>query len=180
MAEVFLAEDSILKRKVAIKVIKAQYAKDDTFRDQFLQEARSAGSLSHQNIVTVHDIGFINDRVYMIMEFVPGKDLRTVQHLKNGFGIREAVNYLIQACEGVVFAHRNGIIHCDVKPQNLIVTEKGILKVTDFGIARFLRNVNPIDEKKMVWGSPQYFSPEHAKGKITSYSADVYSLGRKK
>ncbi len=177
MAEVFLADDTILKRKVAIKVIKAQYAKDEIFREQFLQEARSAGSLSHQNIVTVHDVGFINNRVYMIMEYVAGTDLRTFQYQKEGFSIKEAVNFIIQACRGVGYAHRAGIIHCDVKPQNLIVTEDGTLKVTDFGIARFLRNVNPIDEDKMVWGSPQYFSPEHAKGKITSYAADVYSLG---
>jgi len=177
MAEVFLADDTILKRKVAIKVIKAQYAKDEIFREQFLQEARSAGGLSHQNIVTVHDVGFINNRIYMIMEYVPGTDLYTYQHQKGGFSIREAVNFIIQACSGIGYAHRKGIIHCDVKPQNLIVTEDGTLKVTDFGIARFLSNVNPIDEEKIVWGSPQYFSPEQARGKITSYAADVYSLG---
>jgi serine/threonine-protein kinase len=177
MAEVFLADDTILKRKVAIKIIKAQYAKDEIFREQFLQEARSAGGLSHQNIVTVHDVGFINNRIYMIMEYVPGTDLYTYQHQKDGFSIREAVNFIIQACSGIGYAHRKGIIHCDVKPQNLIVTEDGTLKVTDFGIARFLSNVNPIDEEKVVWGSPQYFSPEQAKGKITSYAADVYSLG---
>lgn len=177
MAEVFLADDMILKRKVAIKVIKAEYAKDDTFREQFLQEARSAGGLSHQNIVTVHDIGFIKNRIYMIMEYVAGKDLYTFQNLKGGFSVHEAVKYIIQASKGIGYAHRSGIVHCDVKPQNLIVTEEGVLKVTDFGIARFLRKVNPIDEQKVVWGSPQYFAPEQATGRRSSYATDVYSLG---
>ena len=111
------------------------------------------------------------------MEFVPGKDLKSLIKERGQFAVGEAVNLIAQACAGIGYAHRAGIIHCDVKPHNLIVTPDRRLKVTDFGIARALTSINPEEHSDEVWGSPQYFSPEQASGSAPSPASDVYSLG---
>lgn len=176
-AVVYRARDLMLERQVAIKVLRPNFSKDDSFRDRFRQEARSAANISHPNIVTVHDFGLDHDRLFIVMEFIPGTDLKTVMRQHGPFELEDAIPLILQACAGLGHAHRCGIVHCDVKPHNMIVTPEGQLKVTDFGIARALASIHPDEKSDVVWGSPQYFSPEQASGSAPSPASDVYSLG---
>ena len=167
----------MLERPVAIKVLKQKYSQDTSFRDRFKQEAKSAANLTHPNIVTVHDFGLDRDRLYIVMEYVPGTDLKTMIKETKVFSIDEAIPLIVQACAGIGYAHRAGLVHCDIKPHNMLVTPEVKLKVTDFGIARALSSINPDEKYDVVWGSPQYFSPEQASGNPPSPASDVYSLG---
>jgi eukaryotic-like serine/threonine-protein kinase len=176
-AVVYRARDLMLERQVAIKVLRPDFGKDDTFRERFRQEARAAANISHPNIVTVHDFGLDNDRLFIVMEYVPGTDLKTMLRQRGQFSLEEAIPLILQACAGLGYAHRSGIVHCDVKPHNMLVTPEGQLKVTDFGIARALAGIHPDEKSDVVWGSPQYFSPEQASGAAPSPASDVYSLG---
>ncbi len=176
-AVVYRARDLMLERQVAIKVLRPDFGKDETFRERFRQEARAAANISHPNIVTVHDFGLDHDRLFIVMEFVPGTDLKTVMRQHGPFELEEAIPLILQACAGLGHAHRSGIVHCDVKPHNMLVTPEGQLKVTDFGIARALAGIHPDEKSDVVWGSPQYFSPEQASGGAPSPASDVYSLG---
>jgi eukaryotic-like serine/threonine-protein kinase len=177
MADVFRARDLMLERTVAIKVLHEHYSNEQGFQERFKQEARAAANLSHPNIVTVHDFGFDNDQLFIVMEYIPGKDLKTILHQRGRYTIEEAIPLIVQACAGIGYAHRAGLVHCDVKPHNMIVTPDGRLKVTDFGIARALSTIMPDERADVVWGSPQYFSPEQAAGEAPSPASDVYSLG---
>lgn len=176
-AVVYRARDLMLERQVAIKVLRPDFSKDETFRERFRQEARAAANISHPNIVTVHDFGLDHERLFIVMEFVPGTDLKTVMRQHGPFSLEEAIPLILQACAGLGHAHRSGIVHCDVKPHNMLVTPEGQLKVTDFGIARALAGIHPDEKSDIVWGSPQYFSPEQASGGAPSPASDVYSLG---
>ena len=177
MAMVFRATDLMLERMVAIKLLRTDYSHDDNFRERFRQEAKAAANLTHPNIVTVHDFGLDAGRLYIIMEYVPGIDLKAMIQQKGRFSVEEALPLLIQACAGIGYAHRSGLVHCDIKPQNILVTPDGRLKVVDFGIARALASITPDEKTEIVWGSPQYFSPEQAAGDAPSPASDVYSLG---
>ncbi len=177
MADVFRARDLMLERTVAIKVLHEHYSDEEGFQERFKQEARAAANLSHPNIVTVHDFGFDNDQLFIVMEYIPGKDLKTILRQRGRYTIEEAIPLIVQACAGIGYAHRAGLVHCDVKPHNMIVTPDGRLKVTDFGIARALSTIMPDERADVVWGSPQYFSPEQAAGEAPSPASDVYSLG---
>jgi eukaryotic-like serine/threonine-protein kinase len=177
MAVVYRAYDRMLERPVAIKVLRQDFSNDEAFRERFRQEARAAANLSHPNIVTVHDFGFDQGRLFIVMEYVPGTDLKTMIKQRGQFETDEAINLITQACEGIGYAHRAGLVHCDVKPHNMLVTPDGRLKVTDFGIARALASIQPDEQVDVVWGSPQYFSPEQAAGQAPSPASDVYSLG---
>ncbi len=177
MAEVYRAHDQMLERTVAIKVLRESFAQDPAFRERFRQEAKAAANLSHPNIVTVHDFGFDEKQVFIVMEYIPGTDLKTILQGRGSLPISEALPLIIQACAGVGYAHRAGLVHCDVKPQNMIVTPDQRLKVTDFGIARALASIHPQEVTDVVWGSPQYFSPEQASGYPPSPASDVYGLG---
>ena len=177
MAEVFRARDLMLERPVAIKVLRSDYSSNKDFQDRFRQEARAAANLSHPNIVTVHDFGFDNGQLFIVMEYVPGTDLKTLLRKRGRFSVEEAIPLMVQACAGIGYAHRAGLVHCDVKPHNLLITPDRRLKVTDFGIARALSTIHPGDREDVVWGSPQYFSPEQARGQSPSPASDVYSLG---
>ncbi|HWQ84062.1 MAG TPA: protein kinase [Anaerolineales bacterium] len=177
MAMVFRATDRMLERQVAIKLLRTDYSQDDSFRERFRQEAKAAANLAHPNIVTVHDFGLDAGRLYIIMEYVPGVDLKALIQQKGRFSVEEALPLLIQACAGIGYAHRSGLVHCDIKPQNMLVTPDGRLKVVDFGIALALASISPDDKTDVVWGSPQYFSPEQAGGSAPSPASDVYSLG---
>ncbi|NJC95349.1 MAG: hypothetical protein C3F07_16350 [Anaerolineales bacterium] len=177
MADVFRARDLMLERTVAIKVLHEHYSNEKGFQDRFRQEARAAANLSHPNIVTVHDFGFDNDQIFIVMEHIPGRDLKTILRQRGRYSIEEAIPLMVQACAGIGYAHRAGLVHCDVKPHNMIVTPDGRLKVTDFGIARALSTIMPDERADVVWGSPQYFSPEQAVGEAPSPASDVYSLG---
>jgi serine/threonine-protein kinase len=177
MADVFRARDLMLERTVAIKLLHETYSDDKSFQDRFRQEARAAANLSHPNNVTVHDFGFDNGQLFIVMEHIPGRDLKTILRQRGRYSVEEAIPLMVQACAGIGYAHRAGIVHCDVKPHNMIVTPDGRLKVTDFGIARALSTIMPDERADVVWGSPQYFSPEQAVGEAPSPASDVYSLG---
>jgi serine/threonine-protein kinase len=177
MAIVYRARDTMLERSVAVKVLRESYSHDPAFLARFRQEAKAAANLSHPNIVTVHDFGLDNGQLFIVMEYVPGKDLKMLTEQRGRFTPEQAVPLLIQACAGIGYAHRAGLVHCDVKPQNMLVTPDMRLKVTDFGIARALSTIHPEEQSDVIWGSPQYFSPEQAAGAAPSPASDVYSLG---
>jgi serine/threonine protein kinase len=177
MAEVYRARDLMLERTVAIKLLREDFSKDESFRERFRQEAKAAASLSHPNIVTIYDFGFDDQQIFIVMEYVPGTDLKTILTSRGSLSIEEALHLIIQACAGVGYAHRVGLVHLDVKPHNMIVTPDQRLKVTDFGIARALASIHQQEENQVVWGSPQYFSPEQAAGHSPTPASDVYSLG---
>lgn len=177
MAQVFMARDLNLQRTVAIKVLRQDYLNDPAFRARFLQEARAAANLLHPNIVTVYDFGSDDERVFMIMEHVEGTDLKTLLRRQGALKLPRAVELMQQMCAGVGYAHRAGLVHCDLKPQNVLVTADNRAKITDFGIARALSAIKPDEHHETVWGSPQYFAPEQAAGKPPSPATDVYSLG---
>lgn len=177
MAEVFRARDLMLERYVAIKILRPDYSNNQAFQERFRQEARAAANLSHPNIVTVHDFGLDHGQLFIVMEHVPGSDLKTLLRQRGRFPTEETIPLAVQACAGVGYAHRAGLVHCDVKPHNMLVTPDKRLKVTDFGIARALATIHPEERSEVVWGSPQYFSPEQAAGEPPSPASDVYSLG---
>jgi len=177
MALVYKAKDLMLERFVAVKVLREDFSVDAAFRERFRQEAKAAANLSHPNIVTVHDFGLDQKHLFIVMEFVPGTDLKTRIREKGRFEIQEALDLMSQACQGVGYAHRAGLVHCDIKPHNMLVSPDGRLKVTDFGIARALATISPEERSDVVWGSPLYFSPEQASGLPPSPASDVYSLG---
>jgi serine/threonine-protein kinase len=176
MAVVYRARDLMLERPVAIKILRENFSKDPEFRERFRQEARAAANLSHPNIVTVHDFGLDSGRLFIVMENVPGTDLKSLLRQRR-FGVSGALALAVQACAGVGYAHRAGLVHCDIKPHNMLITPDKRLKVTDFGIARALATIQPEERIEVIWGSPQYFAPEQATGGPPSPASDVYSLG---
>ena len=177
MALVYEAYDTMLERPVAIKLLKRDFIDNASFRERFRQEAKSAANLSHPNIVTVHDFGFDDNGVYIVMEFVPGTDLKSRINENDYVSYVEGLPLMLQACAGLGYAHRAGIVHCDVKPQNMLVTRDNRLKITDFGIARALSTIDSQEKYDVVWGSPQYIAPEQAAGSPPTPASDVYSLG---
>ncbi|MEL7644816.1 MAG: protein kinase [Anaerolineaceae bacterium] len=177
MALVYKAKDLMLERYVAVKLLREDFSVDAAFRERFRQEAKAAANLSHPNIVTVHDFGLDQRHLFIVMELVPGTDLKTRIREKGRFEVQEALDLMVQACQGVGYAHRAGLVHCDIKPHNILVSLDGRVKVTDFGIARALATISPEERSDVVWGSPLYFSPEQAAGLPPSPASDVYSLG---
>ncbi|MCJ7511480.1 MAG: protein kinase [Anaerolineales bacterium] len=177
MSHVMRARDLNLQRDVAIKLLREDLLEDSSFTEGFLQEARSAANLLHPNIVTVYDFGHDGGRYFMVMEYIDGADLKTLERRRGAFPVDQAVAMMVEICSGVGYAHRAGLVHCDLKPQNILVTTDGHPKITDFGIARALSTIRPDETSSVVWGSPQYFAPEQATGGPPSPSSDVYSLG---
>ncbi|MBP7689757.1 MAG: serine/threonine protein kinase, partial [Thermoflexales bacterium] len=176
MAVVYKAHDLTLNRVVAVKILRENFAEDSGFRARFQSEAQAAANLAHPNIVTVYDYGQDGNRAYIVMEFVEGRDLKSVIRAESPLPMDRAIDLMAQACAALGHAHRAGLVHCDVKPQNLIVTPDGRLKVTDFGIARAISQSMP-QNVETVWGTPHYFSPEQAAGEAPTPASDVYSLG---
>ena len=177
MAVVYRARDLMLERNVAIKILREDFSSDPSFRERFRQEAKAAANLYHPNIVTIHDFGLDSGRLFIVMENVPGTDLKSILQRRSRFSVDDAISLAVQACAGIGYAHRAGLVHCDVKPHNMLVTPDMRLKVADFGIARALASIQPDEKTNVVWGSPQYFSPEQAGGGAPSPASDVYSLG---
>lgn len=177
MALVYQAYDQMLERPVAVKLLRDDFLADEGFRERFRQEAKSAANLSHPNIVTIYDFGFDANGLFIVMEFVQGTDLKTQIRKKGHYSVKEGLPLILQACAALGYAHRAGIVHCDVKPHNMLVTPDNRLKITDFGIARALATIDPQEKQEVVWGSPQYLSPEQAQGIAPSPASDVYSLG---
>lgn len=177
MAVVYEARDLMLERTVAIKILRESFSRDPAFRERFRQEAKAAANLAHPNIVTIHDFGYDSGRLFIVMEHIPGTDLKTIVEQRGRFTVDEGIPLLVQICAGVGYAHRAGLVHCDIKPHNILITPDQRVKVTDFGIARALSSIRPDEKVDVVWGSPQYFSPEQADGRAPSPASDVYSLG---
>ena len=176
MAIVYLARCMVLNRYVAIKVLRPEYRDDAEFIKRFKIEAQSAGGLSHPNIVSVYDVGNEDDMEYIVMEYVEGITLKQYLATKGVLSWKEAVDYAAQICSGLEHAHKKGIVHKDIKPENIIITKEGILKITDFGIAKAL-NQGTIATGGLTMGSVHYFSPEQARGGFTDAKTDLYSLG---
>jgi serine/threonine protein kinase len=177
MAIVYQATDLMLDRKIAVKILRKAFSSSKAFQERFKEEARAAANLTHQNIVTVHDFGFDQDQLFIVMEYVPGTDLKEIIQRSGSLPLQQASRLFIQACAGIGYAHRAGLVHCDIKPHNMLITPDFRLKVTDFGIARALASVKHDEQTDAIWGSPAYFSPEQAAGRAPSAASDVYSLG---
>ncbi len=176
MAIVYKAKCLMLNRYVALKVLRPEFREDKDFISRFQAEAQSAGSLSHPNIVSIYDVGQDGDLDYIVMEYVEGVTLKQYMEAKGIIPWREAVDYAAQICAGLEHAHRNGIIHKDIKPHNVIITREGTLKITDFGIAKVISS-STIKTGNATMGSVHYFSPEQARGGYTDNKTDIYSLG---
>ncbi|MBR6729276.1 MAG: Stk1 family PASTA domain-containing Ser/Thr kinase [Clostridia bacterium] len=176
MAIVYKAKCLMLNRYVALKVLRPEFREDKDFISRFKAEAQSAGSLSHPNIVSIYDVVHENDLDYIVMEYVEGVTLKQYMEAKGIIPWREAVDYAAQICAGLEQAHKNGIIHKDIKPHNIMITREGTLKITDFGIAKAISS-RTIKTGNATMGSVHYFSPEQARGGYTDYKTDIYSLG---
>jgi serine/threonine protein kinase len=177
MGEVYLAHDEVLDRDVALKVLRSRYAGDEEFAGRFLREARSAAGLSHPNIVQVYDRGETEDGIsYIAMEYVPGGTLKDRIDGRAPIGTREAARMAARISLALEAAHERGVIHRDIKPQNVLVTPSGDLKVTDFGIARAASAVTS-SASSIVFGTAAYISPEQAMGEPVGPASDLYSLG---
>jgi tRNA A-37 threonylcarbamoyl transferase component Bud32 len=176
MAIVYRGEDTLLKRPVAVKVLREPYSDDPAFLKRFRREAQAAAALDHANVVRVYDVGEDEGRHYIVMEYVDGQDLKTLIRRRGRMSVEEALSIAAQIAAGVGHAHQAGVIHCDVKPQNVLVTEDGRAKVADFGIARALSE-SGLTDPETVWGSPLYYSPEQAAGEAPTPASDVYSIG---
>ncbi len=175
MADVYLAEDQELGRRVAIKILDGRHANDDQFIERFRREAKNAAALNHPNIVSIYDRGNAEDTYYIAMEYLDG---RTLKELIVGHGqapVRVAVEYARQILSALRFAHRHGIVHRDIKPHNVLVDREGRVKVTDFGIAR--AGTSQMTETGSIVGTAQYLSPEQARGGEVDQRSDLYSLG---
>ena len=177
MANVYLARDLNLQRNVAIKVLREDLISDSSFRARFLQEARLAANLSHPNIVTIYDFGHDAGRFYIIMEHIEGTNLKTMLLREGELSISQSIQLMIQIGTGIGYAHRAGLVHCDLKPQNILVSPDGRVKITDFGISQALASLTSEEPSEIVWGSPKYFAPEQAAGIPPSPASDVYALG---
>ena len=177
MAVIYKAQDLMLERSVALKVLKKELSQDLSFQNKFRQEARASAKLIHPNIITTFDFGLDKDRFYIVMEYIDGVELKELILNPGGIEFSRALNFLLQASSGLAYAHQEGFIHCDIKPQNMLVSNENILKITDFGISRALDTISREEHYDVVWGSPYYFSPEQASGKPPSPSTDIYSLG---
>ena len=176
MATVYRAKCHVLKRDVAVKILRDEFTTDNEFIKRFNVEAQSAASLTHPNIVSVYDVGHEDNLYYIVMELVKGKTLKEIIVEDGALSWKWAVDLAIQIARGLEKAHRNNIIHRDIKPHNIIITEEGVAKVTDFGIAKAVSN-STITAFGATTGSVHYFSPEHAKGGLTDAKSDLYSLG---
>ena len=176
MATVYKAKDLILKRFVAVKVLREEYTTDNEFIKRFNTEAESAASLVHPNIVSVYDVGKEGNLYYIVMELVKGKTLKEIIVEDGRMGWKWSVKIAKQIAQALEVAHKNNIIHRDIKPHNIIITEDGVAKVTDFGIAKAVSN-STITAFGTTIGSVHYFSPEHARGGYTDAKSDLYSLG---
>ncbi len=174
MSDVYKAKDHILGREVAVKVLKQEFAEDVTFVTKFRSEAQSAAGLEHANIVNIYDVGSENGMYYIVMEYVEGITLKTYIEKKGQLNFKEAISIAIQVGRGIEAAHNKGIIHRDIKPQNIIISTEGKVKVTDFGIARATTS-NTIHAD--VMGSVHYASPEQARNGYVDGKSDIYSLG---
>ena len=176
MANVYLAYDTILERNVAVKILRGDLATDEKFVRRFQREALSASSLTNENIVEVYDVGEDNGEYYIVMEYVEGKHLKNLLKKRGKLTVAEVVDIMLQVTNGLSVAHDSYIIHRDIKPQNIMILENGLVKLTDFGIAVAM-NSTQLTQTNSVMGSVHYLPPEQASGKGATLQSDIYSLG---
>lgn len=176
MANVYLAMDTILNRKVAVKVLRGDLATDEKFVRRFQREALSASSLNHPNIVEMYDVGEDDGNFYIVMEYVEGKNLKQLIKRRTKLSLPEVIDIMKQLTDGIAHAHDSFIIHRDIKPQNMLILDNGLVKITDFGIAVAL-NSTQLTQTNSVMGSVHYLPPEQAAGKGATFKSDIYSLG---
>ncbi len=176
MADVYKAHDRILDRIVAVKILHAQLASDEEFLRRFQQEAQGAARLSHPNIVSIYDVGEDKNRHYIIMEYIAGETLKTLIQREGPLSVDLSLRIAREIACALAHAHANHLVHCDIKPHNILVTSDGRVKVADFGIARAITSTTMTYDGNVV-GSVHYFSPEQAKGTKITPKSDVYSLG---
>jgi eukaryotic-like serine/threonine-protein kinase len=177
MSSVFRAHDRLLDRKVALKILHQQYSSDDDYVERFRREARSVAALSHPNIVTVIDRGEHEERQFIVFEYVEGENLKRLIERRGPSPVPAALELAIQIARGLAFAHQQGLVHRDVKPQNVLLNGDGRAKVTDFGIARSLDVQRGMTQTGTVLGTSDYIAPEQAQGQRVDEHTDVYSLG---
>lgn len=176
MANVYLALDTILDRKVAVKVLRGDLANDEKFVRRFQREALSASSLSHPNIIEVYDVGEEENNYYIVMEYIDGKNLKELVKKRGNLTLFETSDIMLQLTDGLACAHESYIVHRDIKPQNILMLENGMIKITDFGIALAVNNLS-LTQTNSVMGSVHYLPPEQASGKGSTIKSDIYSLG---
>ena len=177
MADVYEAEDTMLNRRVAIKILHTNFAADEAFVTRFRREAQAAANLSHPNIVAIYDWGQDGDTYYMVMELIAGRTLREILKSEGGLLPRRAAEISAEAAAAIEVAHQAGVFHRDIKPGNIMITTDGAVKVTDFGIARALDDSEELTKTGAVIGTATYFSPEQAQGLPADGRSDIYSLG---
>lgn len=176
MANVYLAYDTILDRNVAVKILRGDLSNDEKFVRRFQREALSASSLAHPNIVEVYDVGEDNGEYYIVMEYIEGKHLKNLLKKRGKLTLSEAVDIMLQITDGMSVAHDSYIIHRDIKPQNIMILENGLVKITDFGIAMAM-NATQLTQTNSVMGSVHYLPPEQASGQGSTLQSDIYSMG---
>src|SRR5690348_13435080 len=181
MSEVHLARDLRLHRDVAVKVLRADLARDPSFYLRFRRDAQNAAALNHPAIVAVYDTGEAETATgplpYIVMEYVDGVTLRDIVHTEGPMPSKRAIEVIADACQALNFSHQHGIIHRDVKPANIMISKTGAVKVMDFGIARALADASSVTQTAAVIGTAQYLSPEQARGEKVDARSDVYALG---
>ena len=177
MAIVYKGKDRLLNRYVAIKILRPEFTKDEKFIENFIRESQAAAGLTHPNIVGVYDVGREGNIYYIVMELVEGKSLSEIIEEKGRLGYKQAVDYAIQIAQALSLAHKNQIVHRDVKPHNVLVTNQGVAKLADFGIAMPVADGTMEEKSDKVMGSVHYFSPEQARGAYVDERSDIYSLG---
>src|SRR5438067_4194249 len=177
MSTVFCARDVQLDRRIAIKILHERFADDPEYLERFRREARAVARLSHPNIVTVIDRGVDDGRQYIVFEYVEGENLKELVQRTGRLPVRRALELALAVADGLSFAHEHGLVHRDVKPQNVLLSREGEVKVTDFGIARSLHVEHGVTQTGTVLGTSEYLAPEQASGKPVSPATDVYSLG---
>src|SRR4249919_1285122 len=175
MADVWLAEDQELGRHVAVKMLHERYANDEQFVERFRREATHAAGLSHPNIVSIYDRGVAGGSYYIVMEYIEGRTLKELIVTRGPCPVPVAISYTRQILAALRYAHKNGIIHRDIKPHNVLVDREGRVKVADFGIAR--AGASEMTEAGSIIGTAQYLSPEQAKGASVDQTSDLYSVG---
>ncbi|WP_312203104.1 Stk1 family PASTA domain-containing Ser/Thr kinase [Anaerospora hongkongensis] len=176
MADVYRAHDKLLDRSVAVKVLRSQFTSDEEFVTRFRREAQAAARLSHPNIVNIYDVGCDEDIYYIVMEYISGETLKERIQRAGQLSIESAVRIALEIAEALEHAHQNGLVHCDIKPHNILTTKAGRIKVTDFGIAKAVTSATMTHTGTII-GSVHYFSPEQAKGAAVGAKSDIYSLG---
>jgi len=176
MSSVYRAHDKLLERTVALKILHEQFTRDDAYVERFRREARAVAQLAHPNIVTVIDRGEQDGRQFIVFEYVDGMNLKELLDQEGPLDPREAIELALQVARGLSFAHENGLVHRDVKPQNVLIDADGRAKVTDFGIAHAL-DVDGMTITGTIMGSSNYIAPEQARGEPVDEQSDIYSLG---